>query len=136
MAQQGDVILFQTADDGEIEVEAGVVTMDGGLQTSAYVSLFGGNESGGEWWANISEPDPVKRYTSRAQTALDTLPPSSANLIKVQDAAAHDLAWMIAEGVADTVEVLATIPKLNAVKLTIDINGESLEFAANWRAST
>ena len=135
MAQQGDVILFQTADDGEIQVIDGLVTMDGGLQTAAYVSLFGGNEDGGDWWANIPEPDPVKRYASQTQLLLDTLPASSANLLRLQDAAAQDLAWMVSEGVAETVKVLVTIPALNALKLTIDIDGESFDFEANWRAS-
>ena len=62
--QQGDVSLFQTNDDGNIEVEGGIVTMGGGLETSAYLSLFGGNEDDdnrtdnpANWWGNIDETD-------------------------------------------------------------------------------
>ena len=44
MTQQGDVLLFQTVDDGEINIENGVVEMSGGLETAAYLSLYGGNE--------------------------------------------------------------------------------------------
>ena len=42
--QQGDVLLFQTIDDGNVEVINGIITMSGGLDTAAYLSLFGGNE--------------------------------------------------------------------------------------------
>jgi len=81
MSQQGDVKLFQTTDDGDIYVVNGIVEMSGGLETSAYLSLFGGNEdddgsdgSPFSWWANLrrtghSGPVP-KRDTE--PTTIDT----------------------------------------------------------------
>ena len=44
MNQEGDVLLFQTNDEGDIESIDGVVTMSGGLETMFYLSIFGGNE--------------------------------------------------------------------------------------------
>ena len=66
--QQGDVILYQSLNDGEIEIVDGIVTMDGGLQTAVYLSLFGGNidDAAGfdkrlSWWGNCEEPDEAKK---------------------------------------------------------------------------
>jgi hypothetical protein len=44
MSQEGDVHLFQTVNDGDICVVGGLVEMSSGLDTAAYISLFGGNE--------------------------------------------------------------------------------------------
>ena len=44
MNQHGDVLLYHTPDGGEIEMVNGLVTMSGGLETMAYLCLFGGNE--------------------------------------------------------------------------------------------
>lgn len=143
--QQGDVSLFQTNDDGNIEVEGGIVTMGGGLETSAYLSLFGGNEdddgsqdSNASWWANLDEIDPSRGYRSEAQNLLQALPATSGNLRRIEDAANRDLAWFITNKVASSVNVVASIPGLNKIKLTIDIEalGEesSFEFVENWKA--
>jgi phage gp46-like protein len=146
MAQQGDVILFQSLDDGEIIIRAGVVEMDGGLQTAGYLSLFGGNEDddGREdnplgYWGNAIGDDPNERQVSRTQYLLRSIPATSGNLLRIEDAATTDLQWLIEVGAASTVNVAASIPALNRVKLAITIEaiGEesSFEFVENWKAS-
>ncbi len=143
--QQGDVSLFQTDDEGNITVEGGIVTMGGGLETSAYLSLFGGNEdddgsqdNSANWWANLDEGDPAKEYHSETQNLLQALPATTGNLRRIEDAANRDLAWFITNKVASSVKVAASIPGLNKIKLTIDIEaiGEesSFEFVENWKA--
>jgi len=143
--QQGDVSLFQTNDDGNITVEGGIVTMGGGLETSAYLSLFGGNEDDdgrkdnpANWWANIDEVNPVREYRSETQNLLQALPTTSGNLRRIEDAANRDLAWFITNKVASSVNVTASIPGLNKIKLTIDIEAQgqesSFEFVENWKA--
>ena len=142
--QQGDVSLFQTNDNGNIEVEGGIVTMGGGLETATYLSLFGGNEdddgrkdSPTNWWANLDEVDPVREYRSETQNLLQALPATSGNLRRIEDAANRDLAWFVQNKVASSVNVVASIPGLNKIKLTIDIEarGEeaSFEFVENWK---
>lgn len=144
-AQQGDVSLFQTDNEGDITVEGGIVTMSGGLETSAYLSLFGGDEDDdgradnpANWWANIDEVDPAKEYHSETQNLLQALPATTGNLRRIEDAANRDLAWFITDKVASSVNVVAGIPGINRIKLTIDIeaNGEesSFEFVENWKA--
>lgn len=147
MRQQGDVVLFQSLNDGDIIVEDGLALMDGGLQTSLYLSLFGGNEDDDgladndkTWWANLDENQPVFRYRSRLQNLLKSIPATSNNLIRAQDAALADLQWLLDDNVASSVTVTATIPQLNRLKLVIEIQavGEesSFEYVANWRASS
>ncbi len=143
--QQGDVSLFQTDDEGEIIVEGGIVTMSGGLETSAYLSLFGGDEdddgradSPTNWWANIDEVDPSREYHSETQNLLQAIPATTGNLRRIEDAANRDLSWLITNKVASTVNAAASIPGINKIKLTIDVEarGEesSFEFVENWKA--
>ena len=61
----GDVILRQTQNDGDICVTGGLVAMDGGLSTAAYLSLFGGNfsddgsqDNPSTWWGNQTRNRP------------------------------------------------------------------------------
>ncbi len=146
MAQQGDVTLFQTDDDGEITVTGGLVEMSGGLETSAYLSLFGGNEdddgraeNSANWWANIDEGETARQYRSETQNLLQSLPAIPANLRRIEDAAGRDLAWFLEENVASSVTVAASMPGLNRVRIVIDIeaNGEEsqFEFTENWKAT-
>jgi phage gp46-like protein len=144
--QQGDVVLFQSLDDGDIQVEGGIVTMDGGLQTAAYLSLFGGNEdddgraeNSRSWWGNSIGDDPNEAQVSRTQNLLRSIPTTSSNLIRIQDAATEDLTWLVETKVATSVAVSASIPGLNSVKLVVAIvyRGEEIkfEFVENWKAS-
>ena len=141
MSQQGDVLLFQTTDGGNISVVGGVVEMSGGLQTAAYLSIFGGNEddAGGSdkaesWWGNLDEGDTAGRCRSETQNLLKALVATPANMRKVEDAASRDLAWMVPD-VATNVTVSASMPGLNKIKLTIDIDGDlTVEFLENWKA--
>lgn len=123
-----DLNLHQTNDGGDIDVMNGVAALSSGLEQAAYLSLFGGNsdDSGGqgddpkEWWGNLTETEPAKQYRSETQNLVRSLPINTANLQRIEDAAARDLAWMTDE-LATSVEVEATIPALNKVNLAIVI---------------
>jgi phage gp46-like protein len=147
--QQGDVLLFQTDNEGDINVVGGLVEMSGGLETAAYLSLFGGNEDDTgidsndnplTWWANLDETDPALQYRSETQNLLQGIPATTGNLIRIEDAAKRDLAWFIEKKVASTIVVTASIPGINRIKIVIDIEarGEesSFEFVENWKVST
>lgn len=146
MTQQGDVLLFQTDDGGDIEAVNGTVTMSGGLETAAYLSLFGGNEdddgrndSPSNWWGNLGETQPERTYRSETQNLLQSTPATSGNLRRIEDAANRDLAWFIEQRIASAVTVEAAIPGVNRVKIAgkIEAVGEeiSFEFVENWKAS-
>lgn len=144
-AQQGDVLLYQTVDDGDIIVTDGITRMTGGLETAAYLALFGGNDDDNgvgdnlrEWWGNISENDPAKKYRSQTQYLLRSIPAISANLLKIEEAAKADLAFFVTSGAATAVDAAAVIAGLNRVQITCTITAEGREtsfaFAENWRA--
>lgn len=141
-----DVLLFQTPDNGEIEIEGGVVTLTPGLDTAAYLSLFGGNwkDDGSQnnrqtWWGNLGETEPAKRYRSETQFLLGTLPATSRNLRRIEDAAARDLQWLLDEAAASSVSVSASLIGLNRVKISVVTRAEGGEsqfnYTENWRAS-
>jgi len=141
--QQGDVTLFQTNDDGDISVVNGIVEMSGGLETAAYLSLFGGNEDDAgltdatkTWWANLDEIDPTFQFRSETQHLLESIVPTTGNLGRIEDAAIKDLEWFTELGIASEVTVVASMPGLNRVKLTVNIDQNELEFIENWRANS
>ncbi len=141
--QEGDVLLYQTDDDGEISVTNGLVEMSGGLRTAAYLSLFGGNEdddgladNAKTWWGNVTETENSRKYVSETQNLLEALPITSGNLLRVEDAAKRDLAWFIDEGVATSVSVTASILGLNMIQLEINIDQENFKFVENWRSTS
>ena len=142
-----DVLLFQTTDDGEINVENGIVKLSGGLETAAYLSIFGGNEDDDgrdlnpfNWWGNIGVIDKAEQYHSKTQNLLQSIPAIPNNLIRIEDAAKSDLKWFIDKKVASSIEVLASIPALNKIKLVINITADgiesSFEFTENWKAGS
>ena len=130
-----DVLLSQTVNNGDIGLEAGVVDLSPGLETAAYLSMFGGDN----WWGNLAEEIPERQYTAKTQKALETLPPSSGNLRRIEEAAKEDLGWFISAGAASSVEALASIPTVGRVRLLISIRAEGeeieFEFIENWKAS-
>jgi len=144
--QQGDVLLQQTNDNGEIEVVNGVAAMTGSFETMAYFCLFGGNEDDDgradnpeTWWGNLDEIDPDLRYVSETQNLLKSLSAVSSNLLKIQAAAERDLSVFTNKNIASSVTVVVSIPALNRVTIAVDIeaNGEkhSFKFTENWEAS-
>ena len=143
--QQGDVFLFQTTDDGEVNVENGIMEMRGSLETSAYLSLFGGNEDDNgqgdtspfTWWGNLSENEPSKRQRSRTQHLLQSLPLTTANLLRVEDAVSFDLNWLKEQNIATDISIVASIPALNKLQLDISIDADGstteIRFIENWK---
>jgi phage gp46-like protein len=124
-----DPLLRQTGDGGELTVEAGLVLMSDGLETAAYLSLFGGNEddagdAAGErlqWWGNLDETEPARTYRSETGHLIRSLPAVPSNMRRVEQAASRDLAWMLAAGVAKSIRAAASIPALDRVKLDVTI---------------
>jgi phage gp46-like protein len=130
-----DVLLFQTLDDGDTLINGGQVQLTDGLETAVYLSLFGGNEADDGlpdnpygWWGNEGE-DVDKRMVSRLQNLMDSLPASSANLKRLNDAARADLSWLTSRY---TLDVSASIPGLNKVLMVVSINDTTYTFTEEW----
>lgn len=132
-----DVKLFQTPDDGDINIENGVVELTRTKETAVYLSLFGGNpeDDGSEgnrqqWWGNDSVVDPDATMTSRTQNLLNGIPATSGNLKRIVDAVRADLEWL-----GDEVqEVSAQLTGVKRIRIVIDLFSETLIFNEDWTA--
>jgi phage gp46-like protein len=132
-----DVLLFHTIDDGEITATNGAIATTDGHETAVYLSLFGGNfdDDGSrdnplQWWGNFGETDPARTYRSETQYLLESTPPTSGNLRRIEAAVKRDLAWL-----GEYVEsVTVSTPRLNAVHITVTIAGKSLSITQPWQA--
>lgn len=133
-----DIRLSETLDGGdmvlkEVEDPSGLfhdIELDGGLETSIYLSHFGGNveasTTGNEqpgvlredWYGNAFVEDPNRRANSELERALFQLPITSGNLLKYEDVSERDLKWMLDNGIASSVESDAIITAPEAVKIT------------------
>jgi phage gp46-like protein len=129
-----DVLLYQTTDDGEIDFSLADLVMTDGLETAVYLALFGGNDDdpgqadlARSWWGNAGEPL-ASQYRSETQYLLRSFPLTSATLPAVEDAARRDLAFLVSEKIAQSVSVLARIPGLNRLSLTVTVDGVDLTF--------
>lgn len=141
-----DVLLTESdeSDGGEIEYLNGLATTEDGLETAVYLSLFGGNEEDGggqtdepvQFWGNLIEDDESRILRSRFQNLVDGLPATTGNLARLKDAAEQDLAWLTAEGFAQSVEVTLSVPQLHRLSVTVaaDVDGRrySYTFLRNW----
>lgn len=146
MDNQGDVLLFQSADGGNIAIGLNQdVTLTGGFETDFFLSLFGGNEEDDgsvnntqNWWANLLENDPTFQFRSRTQNLLISLPLVSGNLRKIEDAVKYDLKSYVDLGAITELSVVATITGARRVKIVINAFADgkniSITFLAHWQA--
>lgn len=137
-----DVLLFQTNDGGDINIENGTVKLTAGLETAVYLSLFGGNEDDNgignnlaQWWGNIGEST-LNRYRSQLQNTLESIPLISANLNRIKDAVNNDLSWLIETDIAASISVELFIQNVKNLKITIEIEVISTEFLSTSKIIT
>lgn len=136
ITQQGDVKLYQTNNDGEITINNGIVTMSPGIETAVYLSLFGGNENDDGssqsnlfWWGNLTDSNRLERqYRSKTQYLLRSLPFSTANLVKLEDAINIDLSWMLEQNLISSLEITLQVPDINKLHIILDIIVQGQEF--------
>jgi hypothetical protein len=146
-AQEGDVLLYQSDNDGDINIVGGITEMTAGFDTMIYLTLYGGNvedpgrdDKSKQWWGNWTEPDPARHYRGEYQNLIQGLPASSANLVLVEGAAKRDIERAFVDTkIADKVTVAATIPARNQIKITIGIEADGkrsdYEFTENWEST-
>lgn len=123
-----DVLLRQTNDGGDITLQGGLLQLSDGLETAAYLSLFGGNEDDPadtdttqQWWGNLLDVEPERAYRSETQFLVQSLPAIPFNLRRIEQAAARDLKWMVDTALAQSVTVEATIPAKDRVLIGLVI---------------
>ena len=144
---EGDLLLHDTLDGGDITINNGFIASDRTFNTAIYLSLFGGNqEDNGRvrnrktWWGNtLRGVNENQKLVSRFQAIIFGLPISTKNILEAEEAAKLDLAWLIAEGLADEIiadGIAAGHNRLN-LKIQLKAGGEIIythTFLIPWGA--
>ena len=132
--QEGDVLLYQTTDGGNINVEDGIVQMTTGLETAVYFSLF----SPDDWYGNETTDDPNEKLHSETELIISKKPQTSKNYQLLVQAIEQDLKWLT-ESLANNVSASITSDSLNRVNINITIEQDSgstnLTFPVMWGAN-
>ena len=123
-----DLLLQHTAEGGDIEFKSnGDLRTTSGLYTAVYLSLFTG-----PWWGDAYS-DRAERYTSRIPELMQR-PLTNQTRLSVIEAAKSALAWMVDEGIADSVDARAFIRSAGRLDLAVTIHepdGNAEEFRFN-----
>lgn len=142
-----DVRLYHTLNGGEIDFVNGEPVMSDGLEMAVYLSFFGGNaEDSGlpsdvlkQWWGNFSELNTARWMRSETQYLLNTLPPTTGNLRRIELATKNDLAWMQSQSLVRDVQSQASMPARNTISIDVAIEVapgkvERFNFPRSWGA--
>ena len=86
---EGDLLLYDTPDGGDIRITEGFIASDRTFGTAVYLSLFGGNkEDNGRvrnrrtWWGNtLRGVNENQRLVSRLQAVIFGLPMTTMNIL-------------------------------------------------------
>jgi len=126
---QGDLLLIDTPDGGEVVIEDGLLKADPAFSTAVYLSLFGGNkEDAGKtktnktYWGNTLEGTAeAEKIVSRFQYIITAMPLCVKNIKAAEAAAIMDLQWIIDLGIADKIESECRTGERGILILTIRI---------------
>ena len=119
--QDGDVLLFQTLDDGDLSITDGIVKMTGGLETAVYLSLFSPEDT----YLNESANTPDERLSSRTDAFIANKPQSSKNYQLLTQAVEADLKWLTKNNIVKSVGVAVSSDGLNRVMIGVVIEQDS-----------
>lgn len=141
----GDVLLEDTPDGGNIIITDGLIKDDKGFSTAVLISLMGGNfddpaviESNQSWWGNLIG-DKETEIRSSFQNTVCSLPLTTKNLQTAEDAAKKDLQWLIDKGIADEINVTGSIENIKRASFEVKVikNGENIldtVYGVEWEA--
>lgn len=126
----GDPILIDAGDGGDLLIVNGQPEMDDGLQNAVFLSLFTDNA----WWANSILPD-NEQATSELST-LDRSVLTNKTRLDAEEYARQALSWMVSDGLASKISVSAEIVAIGVLGLiiTIDQPGKqsTVRYKINW----
>lgn len=143
---EGDVLLIETPDGGDIVVEDGLIKPCKDFSTAVYLSLFGGNKADDgkvknsrTWWGNVLEDlNEDEKMVSRFQAVVLGMPLSVKSMREAERAASLDLNWFVEKKIADEIRTSGRIKERNNFLLSVEIKkeGKTLyaeEFALLWQ---
>ena len=137
--------MVHTDDGGDLSLRGGSVEMTFGLETLAYLCLFGGNEDDSgrgdrskEWWGNKLATTEHEKLRSETQYLMGGLPKVANSLRLLADAATRDLRVFKELGIADTIAVEVVPVDARALEFLVDVSANGIEsrfsYIENWKA--
>jgi len=132
--RQGDILLFNTEDGGEIKVVNGEPVMDGGFESAIYLSLFQGD--GKSHWMEEYQNESEKSR-SEGINFIEGNNKTISNINRAIILFQKDLQWLIDKEIADIIDIDFDDVSIIRSKFTINIlkNGNTvskIEFQVNW----
>jgi len=137
-------LFFDTEGLIDIDFESGDLKSDGGLETAVLISLFTdkritladmppGETSKRGYWGDMYPEIENDQYGSKLWI-YDRAKRTEETLARYEEEAKQSLAWMITDGVADSIETEATYLDNGALWLEITVyrNQESQRFSYVW----
>jgi hypothetical protein len=97
--QQGDVLIYQSIDNGNMNIEDGITEMTQSVESMIYLALVGGNQEDNntpatdhlQWMGNEDE-EPQFQYRSKFQAWITSGKPITSGTLKEgRDAATDDI---------------------------------------------
>lgn len=128
---QGDVLLTQSLDGGEITIENNQIQLTTGLKTAVYLSLF----SPDDWFLNDVAETNDEKLSSETEQIISQTPNISRNYPLLEQAINNDLAWLTAGGYASAVTVSVSSPQINRVNINLKIDEIVLNFNEGWTSN-
>lgn len=136
-----DLILEENG--GNLILSGGDLLVGNGLTSAAILSLWGGNldddglpgSDAVQYWGNRIGRNPQEWLRSETQKLLTSIPATSGNLLRVQDAVVRDLSWMIPDLVSEmSVEIALTGVKRINITIDLTVNGEDqqIQLTREW----
>lgn len=126
-----DLYLNPTTDGAELIISNGKVKTTSAIETAVFLSLFTPQS-----WGDMTRPS-SERYKSRILQIMRETVSNRTRLALIQ-AAKDALAWIVNDGIAESIEVDATIQSASRIDLSIIITApdrdETLTYAVNWDA--
>lgn len=128
---------------GDLVRTTGNLDTDEGLETAVTISLFtdarakeedavqAGTDPRGWWGAALMDEDPDAQLGSRLWRA-PTLKANATTLVTLQDYVKEALAWMIADGVAASVDTSASFLRAGVALLEVQVLRPG-KLARRWR---
>lgn len=126
----GDPILIDNGDGGDLVIVNGQPEMDDGLQNAVFISLF----TDKSWWANSILPD--NEQTTSELSTLDRSVLTNKTRLDAEEYARQALSWMVSDGLASKISVSAEIVAIGVLGLIITIEQpgkqSTVRYKINW----
>jgi phage gp46-like protein len=132
---EGDLALFNNLIAGDINVENGQPTMEQGLETAIFISLYSGDKK--SYWANENlQQTPTYQMGGEYEKLSEGLALNPQSAQRLNEAIKRDIQWLIDENIVNEITTQSSI--INGayqVVITVlknDNSTQQFKYSNNW----